>query len=122
MSLKSDYALILRDLNHIADGLEYLGVNPVGPWPLFKFECRAGSASIILKMPFHPDHIRNRVAQLESQIRNWNRGPRPQSGEWVRPRPYSLKRLPRSRRIAQQFLDDGERENWENYNLLYEGS
>jgi hypothetical protein len=88
----------------------------VGPWPLLHVDTSVGLCRLRLRAVSHPELLLARADRLEKQARGVGRLGTPKT----RPHP---KRAPKqakySARIAQQFLDDGEPENYRNYCELY---
>jgi hypothetical protein len=97
------------------------GVPEVGPWPQLQIEQHYGRAVLRLKMIGHPVFIRARADRLLKQAKSRTIGGTPGAkamrgaSKW---RP-SLSVAKRSKRVAQQFLDDGERENYDEYRALF---
>jgi hypothetical protein len=105
-------------INLMADGLSAGGVPEVGPWPLLKFELKFEDTVLRFRVLGHPELLRSRAARLLRR-RDVNGTPGHRAMRSALKWKPSLSVAKRSARVAQQFLDDGERDNYDEYTALY---
>lgn len=114
-----DVSLIIQELELWALGFD-VSAPEVGPWPMGIFIFQMGNAKLTIKSIMHPVFLRNRATllQKQSKVKFGTPGAKlmASANRWkpsmVRPKTYS-------KQVAQKFLDDGERDNWEQYQGLF---
>jgi hypothetical protein len=110
---------IVATLRGIADAVELSGGQE--PYPKLELEQHLGRAVLRLKMDGSPNGIRARADRLLKQAKSRTISGTPgaeamrSASKW---RP-SMGVAKRSARVERQFLDDGERENYDEYRALF---
>lgn len=117
-----DVSHITRALRSIADNLEIIGVSNIGPWQLFEYVDYLDNMKMTFKMQWCPDHIRIRCNRLEKMAKQKLGTPQSNEAYIAARKKPSMRRSRYSERVARQFLEDGERDNYEAYKALYERS
>lgn len=117
----------MHDVTEIVEELESWATTTraplVGPWPRGEFTFQLGGATLRIKSILHPEFLRNRAARLQKQAKAASRLGTPEAkaaAKAIRWKPSLRRPSAYSKRVAQQFLDDGERENWAAYRELFE--